>query len=144
MSRAAIYDALLADQRMIDLGIDRDSFLVNYDSEVRPVDRTFIIMGWANDEVGLRGDDIFTRKTKIASFWVHILKEDSTDFGRIDAILNILDDIYLPMIHVDGQDGQTVTCVEFAGRSRDMQDDAYQTICRSTSYRILTRDTATV
>lgn len=145
MSRAAIYDAALADSRLVALGLDEDSLLVNYDGEQRPVDRMFIVMGWGTDEIAMKGDDdLFIRRYKTVTFWVHLYREDTTDFSRLDRILDILDDIYLNMVHVQGTDGYTVTTVESAGRSRDMRDDAYQTICRSVSYRILSRETASV
>lgn len=152
MSRAAIYDAILADPRISNaptaptpgLGIGPEDFLVNYDGEQRPNDKTFLVMAWSNEEIGMRGDDTQQRRFKNITIWAHIYRELSTDFNRLDDILNILDDILLNMIHVAGSDGETVTLVESNGRSRDMRDDAYQTICRSISYRILSRETATV
>lgn len=144
MARAAIYEALLADSRLQELGIDESSLLVNYDGEQRPNDDTFIVLGWSTDEAGMRGDDRVTRRFKNLTVWVHIYRDVSTDFGRIDSIMEILDDIILEMVHRPGSDGYTVTCAEEAGRSRDMRDDAYLTICRSVSYRILSRETATV
>lgn len=144
MSRAAVYDALLNDSRLIALGLDDESLLINYDGEQRPVDKMFIVIGWNAPEEALRGDDIFTREFQSVTFWVHFLRSDTTDFGRIRDVFDILDDILLNMIHVAGDDGYTISCVESAGRSRDMRDDAYQTICRSISYRILSRETASV
>src|SRR4051812_47503671 len=141
MSRAAIRDALINDVRLQALGLDKDSILVNYDGEQRPNDSLFIVIGWMPDTNAVTGDDVFRRDYKNFTVWVHIYQKESTDFDRIDSILNILDDIYLNMIHVEGADGYTVTLVEGGTRSRDMKDDAYQTICRSASYRILSRET---
>lgn len=144
MARAAIYDALLADSRLVALGLDTTSLLVNYDGDQRPNDETFVVLGWGDDSIVLRGDDNFTRGFKSLTIWVHIYRELSTDFTRIGDIIDIIDDILTNMIHVDGADGHTVSMVEKAGRSRDMRDDAYQTICQSASYRVLSRETATV
>lgn len=144
MSRAAIYDALLDDQRLIDLGIDASSLLVNYDGDQRPNDTLFIVITWNPEDNAFSGDDVVQRRFKNATIWFHIYREESTDFKRIDDVMDIVDDIYSNMIHVAGVDGQTVTLIETAGRSRDMRDDIYQTICRSGTYRILSRETATV
>ena len=48
------------------------------------------------------------------------------------------------MIDVDGADGVTLSQAIPGVRSRDLRDDAYQTLCRSSSYRILDRVTASV
>lgn len=144
MSRAAIFDALLADSRLVALGFDADSIMINYDGEQRPTDEMFLVLAWETEDTALRGDDNFTRGFRPFTIWMHIYREFSTDYTRIDSINNILDDVFENMIHVAGADGQTVSLVEKAGRSRDMRDDAYQTICRSASYRVLSRETVTV
>lgn len=148
MARAAILDTILADSRIIALGFHGDpdpNVLINYDGDQRPSDEFFMVLGWGSDTTELRGDDTFSRGPKDLTIWVHMYRELSTDYNRIDDILNILDDIFDSMIHVDGADGYTVTLVDTSpGRSRDMRDDAYQTLCRSASYRVLSRQTATV
>lgn len=144
MAGAAIVETVLADSRLQALGIDEESFLVNYDGNSRPNDKLFMVLAWMPEETALRGDDIFTRQALNCTIWVHIYHEESTDFQRIVDVLDILDDIILNMIHVEGSDGYTVTCVDPAGRSRDMKDDSYETICRSISYKILSRETASV
>lgn len=144
MSRAAIHDALLADARLAAIGLDRSSIIVNYDADQRPNDEIFIVLGWQSPQVELRGDDIFERESQSLTIWVHIYSEFSTDYNRIRDIIDIIDEILGNMIHVDGADGDTVTMVVFEGNSRDMRDDVYQTICRSRSYKVLSRRTATV
>lgn len=144
MSRAAIYSALINSAELQTLGIDRASVLVNYDGEQRPNDKIFIVLAWNPEEIALKGDDTFQRNFKNITIWFHIYRDESTRFSNVDKIIDIVDNIFLNMIHIAGTDGQTVTLVETAGRSRDMRDDAYETICRSASYRILSRETASV
>lgn len=147
MSRAAVYDAILANSELITLGFDKTSVLINYDGEQRPSDELFLVLHWDNDEEGLRGDDgLMVRNFRPLTIWVHMYKEFSSDFVRIDDILDILDRVLTSMVHVAGADGRTVTLIEpvEGSRSRDMRDDTYETLCRSTSYRILSRETATV
>ena len=144
MSRAAVYDAILADQRLIDLGFDKDSVLVNYNGDQRPTDTMFIVLTWNNEAEGIRGDDVFNRPVKNLTIWVHMYRQFSTDFMRIDNTFDILDCILGQMIEVDGADGHTLSQAIPGTRSRDLRDDAYQTLCRSSSYRIIDRVTASV
>ena len=142
MSRAAIYDAILADPNLINLGFDKDSVLVNYNGDQRPTDTMFMVLSWGNDAEGIRGDDVFSVPIKSLNIWVHMYRQFSTDFVRIDNIFDILDCTLGQMIEVNGADGYTLSQAIPGLRSRDLRDDAYQTLCRSSSYRILSRVTA--
>ena len=144
MSRAAIYDAILADPTITGLGFDKSSVLVNYNGDQRPADTMFIILTWGNEAEGLRGDDVFMVPLKNLTIWVHMYRQFSTDFVRIDSVFDILDGILASMIEVTGADGVTLSQAIPGIRSRDLRDDAYQTLCRSSSYRILDRVTAPV
>lgn len=144
MARAAVYDTLLLDPDLIALGFDKNSILVNYNGDQRPSDTMFIVLHWENEEVPLRGDDVCYFPVKNLTVWVHVYKQFSTDFVRIDNVFDILDGIFGSMIDVDGDDGYTLSQAIPNIRSRDLRDDAYQTICRSASYRILDRVTSPV
>jgi hypothetical protein len=144
MSRAAIYDTILADSRLQALGFDSDSVLVNYDGDQRPTDELFMVITWNPETTALQGDDIFNRPMKSMTIWVHMYHKFSSDFVRVDSVFDILDDVLQGMVHVAGSDGQTVTLVEAGNRSRDMRDDTYETICRSCQYSVLSRETTTV
>jgi hypothetical protein len=144
MSRAAIYDALVADPSLQALGFDKDSILANYNGDQRPTDTMFIVLSFENEGEGLRGDDVFFAPIKTMTVWVHMYRSWSTDFVRIDGVFDIIDGILGAMIDVDGADGVTLSQAIPGVRSRDLRDDAYQTLCRSSSYRILDRVTASV
>lgn len=143
MSRAAVYDALVANAQLIAMGFDVNSILVNYDGDQRPTDEMFMVLSWGPEAVELRGDDGQTmRKTRPLDIWVHCYREFSTDFVRIDNTFKIIDGLLSSMVQVPGADGYTLTMAEFTTASRDLKDDTYQTICRSSSYKILSRVTA--
>lgn len=140
MSRAAVYDALINDVDLQAAGFDVDSILVNYDGDQRPNDEMFMVLSWGPEAVELRGDDgQTTRKSRPLDIWVHCYREFSTDFVRIDNTFKTIDNIMSSMVQVTGADGYTLTMAEFTTASRDLKDDTYQTICRSSSYKILSR-----
>lgn len=140
MSRAAILDTLRADARLIALGFDATSIVLNYDSDQRPNDALFMVLQY--------GDDNYfpevKRYVKNLTIWVHCYADFSTDFVRIDNVIDIVDSIMENAVYIDGADGHTLTLAEPTGRSRDLRDSIYETICRSTSYRILSRQTEPV
>lgn len=146
MSRAAVLDAILADSRLITLGFNASNVLSNYDGEQRPLDANmFIVLRWEVQDVSMSGDDgRVTRGVRHFSVWVHMLREWSTDYSHIDQVIEILDNILTNMINVSGRDGMTLTLVEPEGRSRDLRDDGYQTLCRQISYKMLSRLSAVV
>lgn len=140
MSRAAIHDALCTDPRMTALGFDADNVLANYDGEQRPNDALFIVLRYENEDY----DPRVQRAIKHLTVWVHMYRKFSSDFVKIDHVLNVVDSVLGDMVHVPGADGYTLTLTEPEGRSRDLRDDVYETICRTTAYRILSRQTEPV
>jgi hypothetical protein len=139
MSRAAVYDAILADPTLTDLGYTADNFKVAYDGEQRPADTMFMVLRWETETVELRGDDIFKRTAHPCVFWVHMYREWSTDYNHIRDTMDAVDNVLLNMIHVAGADNETVSMVTGGDRSRDLRDDGYQTLCRSVQYSVLSR-----
>lgn len=144
MSRGAIDTAIIADSELSALGFDENSVLANYDGDERPNDEMFMVIHWGDEVPILRSGDGETRNIRPLTIWVHIYREFSTDYSRIDAVLNMLDRLIMSLVHVDGGDGYTMTLAEKNGRSRDLRDRTYETICRSISYKILSRETETV
>ena len=150
MSRAVVYDAIVNDSELNALGITSDTVFPNYANDKRPTDTgPFIIIRWESQPYlgasrlgGFGSGSGMGRGARDMTVWVHIPKEQSTDFTRIDAILDRLDDILTPLEHEAGADGYTLTCVRPTGRGGDNRDDGFDTIVRNAAYKILSRRTA--
>jgi hypothetical protein len=141
MSRAAILDAIVNDSDLQAEGFDSTNVLVNYDGEQRPSDKMFLVLRWEAEDPVLLGDDEVVRSARNLAVWVHMYREFSTDFVRIDDLIQKLNDVLSNIIDTPGADGYTVSRVEYRGSSRDLRDDGYDTLCRSTSYWMLSRKT---
>lgn len=142
MARATVLDAILADTVLQGMGFDATSVKPAYDGSQRPSDEMFMVLRWETNDITLRGDDsTVTKGPKHLAIWVHMYKEFSTDFVRIDNVIERLDTVLASIIDTAGADGRTVALIEPEGRSRDLRDTTYDTFCRSTSYRVIDRVT---
>jgi hypothetical protein len=138
MARDAVYKAILENPRFQLEGFDYDNVLVNYDGDQRPSDKMFMVLRW---EIELRGDDVVMKGSRHLVIWVHMYREFSTDFVRIDNLIKTLDEVLTDIIDTPGEDGRTVVMIEPEGHSRDLRDVTYETFCRSASYKVLSRVT---
>lgn len=148
MSRAVVYSMLTTDVRMTDLGFHADpqaNVIVNYDGEQRPPititsdNPMFLVIRWLNEDF----DPMMKRGPRHFDIWLHMAREFSTDYTRIDDVIEVLDDVLTNILDTPGADGRSVTTIEQEGRSMDLQDDIYQTVCRQASYKMISRMTAT-
>jgi hypothetical protein len=142
MARDVVLQAILDEAIFQNQGFDDSNVLVAYDGDQRPSDKMFMVLRWETEDIDLRGDDSsVTKGVRHLAIWVHMYKEFSTDFVRIDNVLKALDNVLTNIIDRAGADGRTVVMIEPEGKSRDLRDVTYETLCRSASYRVLSRDT---
>lgn len=137
MSRAVILSSIVADPVLRTIGFDDDNVLANYDGDQRPSDKMFMVLRWGAKEL----DPRILRGPKRLTIWVHMYREFSTDYVRIDEVIDRLEELLTGIIDVPGADGYTLTLVDQDGSSEDLKDDGYQTICRSVSFKVLSRKT---
>lgn len=150
MSRDVIWNVITTDTELNALGIDSSAVFPNYANDKRPRDDgPFIILRWENQSYlgastlgGFGSGTGMGRGPRDLTVWAHLPREISSDFTRLDEILDRLDDILSPLEHVDGDDGYTLTCVRATGRGGDSTDDGYSTITRNAGYKVLSRRTA--
>lgn len=145
MSRAVVYQSLINSAALQALGLDQQHILVNYDEEQRPsipfsgAQSMFMVLVWGVQDIPLgiqRGPWHF-------DIYVHMAMEFSTDLTHVDDVIEILDPLLTSIVDTPGADGRSVTTIELEGRSRDLKDETYQTFCRRSSYRMISRVTAT-
>ena len=137
MSRAVILKAIIEDAALSYMGFDENNVKPNYDGEQRPSDKMFMVLRWGPVDL----DPKMMRGPRQLTVWVHMYREFSTDYVRIDNVIDRLRLVLSDIINVAGEDGYTLTLVEPDGFSEDMRDDGYQTICRSASFKVLSRRT---
>lgn len=137
MSRAVIIKSIIEDPMLSAMGFDDSNVRSNYDGEQRPSDKMFMVLRWGELDL----DPRILRGTKRLTIWVHMYREFSTDYVRIDNVIDRLRILLTDIIDVPGEDGYTLTLVDPESFSEDLKDDGYQTICRSASFRVLSRRT---
>jgi len=145
MSRAAVYDSIVNDATLQGMGFDSAHVMANYDGEQRPeiafseAQFMFIVIRWG----GQVFDPRMFRGPWLFDVWVHMAQEYSSDFNRIDTVIERLDDVFTNILDTPGADGRSVTCIDLAARSKDLSDPVYQTFCKSASYKMISRQTTT-
>lgn len=141
--RDSVYRALVDDSNLNSLGIASGTVFPNYSMDQRPVEGgAFIILRWEDQPFLGTGTMRGRRRGKGGrniTIWVHIPKSESSDFTKIDAIHDRVEEVLTSMEHSPGTDGYTVTCIEATGRGGDLRDDGFDTITRNAGYRVLSR-----
>ncbi len=141
-------DAILNDTSISALGFDSDSVLVNFDGDQTPAGagnfKMFMVIRWGVEDAPPWRVPSAPNGPRHFDIWVHMPREMSTDYVHIDNVLNLLDSVFEDIINTPGDDGYTLTLIEPEGKSRDLRDDGYQTLCRQASYLMLSRVTQTV
>jgi hypothetical protein len=139
MARAAVLQLLRADTQLATLGGVGFVVEAQFSYEQRPNDRgAFAVICWRHTDFE---DDIQANAEQHFDLYVHLPVAVSTDYGRIDAVLDRVDELFAGVSDaqppVVGGDGRQLDFVGFEGRSRDLTDEGYQTICRYASYLAL-------
>lgn len=136
MSRAAFFDALISDPILNGYGFNSDTVFHNWSSEERPTDTTaFAILRWGDEGAPIWGGEP-ERGPRQLTLWVHFPRELTTDFDRVNRVLDRIDVVARELRDVAGEDDYTLSFVKVGGRSGDLLDDGFNTITRNGSYEI--------
>lgn len=135
MARDAIYSLLKNDAQLTMMGGTGWVVLPNFSGDQRPNDAGgFMVIRW-----GVTDFDPTVQANAAHHFdlWVHFPALLTTDFTRIDAIVDRVDEVFTAANETTtlGADGWSLVGVDQQGRSGDLIDGGYQTICRRASYK---------
>lgn len=147
MSRAVIYDTLINDSALNELGITEDTVFENYSLDERPKDDgPFIILRWQEETGSFTSLGVISLPRfegagppRRLTIWVHYPVEMGVDFVALDELLDAIDNALLDLFDVEGTDGYILTCVRATGRGGDAKDEGFQTITRDAGYEVLSR-----
>lgn len=137
----AIYESIVDDNELQNLGISEGKVFELQSVDERPVDSGyFVVINWQESTVYSNNTGI-NKAPRFMMIWVHTPQDETRDYRLIDRILNRLDDILLPIEHKTGSDGMRVTCITKQGRSGNLIDDGWKTIARNATYGVLYDET---
>lgn len=135
MARDAVWSLLNQDAQLNAMGLNAATILPNFTGDQRPTaNGPFMSIRWGTTDY----DGQVQRNTdKRFDLWVHFPNEITTDYVRVDRVIDRIDEIFEAAndVEVVGGDGMVLTSIEPEGRSGDLEDSVYQTICRSASYK---------
>lgn len=78
------------------------------------------------------------------SYWVHVPKERMRDYGQIiDLAIARLKDAMNEVVHLVGEDGWSLTSGSWVDTSRDLVDEAFNTIVKFVTFQTASRSLVT-
>jgi len=137
MARDVIYSLLKSDAELATLGGPGFVVVPNFTGDQRPNGAgAFLVIRWGVTGYAREVQDNGSHRFDL---WVHYPVSLSTDYVRIDDMLDRCDELFRAAndSQPTGADGWTVDEIDFEGRSGDFEDSGYQTICRRASYKVL-------
>ncbi|MBK8246298.1 MAG: hypothetical protein IPK85_02645 [Gemmatimonadetes bacterium] len=129
-----MYSLLAADGQLQALGLPYGNIWPAQALDTAPRNGRFLILRWEETTVA-RGR---ASQSEVLTIWAHCPREMSTDFAPLDAILNRVTEILTSATHVTGADG-VLTCVDYNGKSPDLNDEGYKTITKNAAYTVVSR-----
>ena len=132
-ARAAVFSLLAPDGTLQSLGVPYGNIWPAQAVDTLPRSAKSLILRWEEETpaFGVTGAQVLT-------IWAHCPRETSTDFAPLDAILNRVTEILTSATHIAGADG-TLTCVDYNGKSPDLNDEGYKTITKNAAYKVVSR-----
>jgi hypothetical protein len=77
------------------------------------------------------------------SYWVHIPREMGADYSLIDMAIEQIKSLMVNAVHLVGSDGWSLTGGTWIDTSRDLVDDAFNTLTKFVTFTAATRSLVT-
>jgi hypothetical protein len=133
VSRAGVYTLLVGDTALSAMGVTAGTVI--QDNAVDTMRQTpFVVLRW--EEVTPRWALAGSRGKQVLTVWAH---DRGGDYTRINAVLDRIKEIFIPVEHFAGADGRTITQLDWRGESADLYDDGFKTLCRNHAYDVVGR-----
>ena len=144
MMPMAIFEIITGDTTLNDLGITEDRVfeLQSINQDVTPDTTTYLVIIDMQESTissatyGGMGNGIH-KAPRVMEISVHISWNVTRDYHVIDRILNRIDKLFYDTIQYTGTDGVRITSIRKQGRTRNLQDDGWQTTTRHATYTVL-------
>lgn len=127
-ARAALFSLLANDGELIGLGVEKVYAANAVDT---PGEQCFLIVKW-DETVKAYG----RTGSNPVSVWAH---DKDRDYGRIEAVLNRVENLLADTVHRDGEDGWTLTLATWLGQGPDLYDTGYETCTRYSDFQVASR-----
>lgn len=129
-----VYD----DAEMQSLGFIQARVWASNSIDTPPPDYPFIVI---NVDLQEKMFGIVGRDT--VSYWVHVPKGISRDYSLIDMAIEQIKALMTDVVHLAGSDGWSLTSATWIDTSRDLTDDAFNTIVKFVTFQAATRSLVT-
>ncbi len=132
--RAAIQKLLSEDEELQGLGFGAVYAANTLDNEaMNPLEAKFLVVRWENTTPAFS-----TRGSTACNVWAH---DRNPDYGDIAQALLRVRELILSAVHLEGEDGVTLTTSTWTGEGPDLKDDIYHTVVRWSGFNVVGRGT---
>lgn len=131
--RELLYDALVSDQELYDMGFDEDHVLPNYGFDSVPRDKMFLIIRYSEQEIISTN---IGRGPQVVEIWAHRPQELGGDILPIRDALAVVKEIVMGLENQQ-DDKYRISAVKFDGQGADLNDPGYNTYAKNLAFRIL-------
>ena len=135
MSRVIVFDRLVADPELQNMGINGDRIFPTHSIDGTPANGLFLILRWEEQSIRLRSEDD-ARGPVILTVWAHRKRAESSDFSDLKDALKRVKTIVLSLYDVR-EGNERLTSVRYSGASGDLLDGGYDTITRNMAFEVL-------
>lgn len=137
-AREAFARIVYEDPAMNDLGYVQENVFAANSVQTPVQEKQFIVV---MDE---GADRAFGTTGAVAvTYWVHKSRKLGTDYAPIDLALMRLRELLVGAMHYAGSDGWVLAGASWVDQSRDLSDEAFDTITKFTTFRAAVRSVVT-